>query len=278
MFVYNSQTIQNTTTAISAEHLFYLKKSKLNKISIVITQVLILVTFFCLWEIAAVLKWIDPFIFSQPTRILKALFTMGANGTLWIHIGTTLFETIIGFVLGTVLGTAIAMLLWWNSFISKVSEPFLVVLNSLPKTALAPIIIVWLGNNMKSIIATALMTSIVVTILTVLGGFLEVDKEKIKLIETFGGTKKQILKKVILPASVPTIINALKINVGLSFIGVIVGEFLVAKNGLGYLIVYGSQIFKMDWVMMSVLILAVLAAILYQLIVLLERKFLTWRE
>ena len=152
------------------------------------------------------------------------------------------------------------------------------VLNSLPKTALAPIIIVWLGNNMTSIIATALMTSVIVTIMTVLGGFLEIDGDKIKLIQTFGGTKKQVLTKVILPASIPSIINALKINVGLSFVGVIVGEFLVAQAGLGFLIVYGSQVFKLDWVMLSVIILAVLAAVMYECIVLLEKKFLKWRE
>lgn len=262
----------------SYEQLLYLKKLKRRKSMIRYTQVFILLFFFGLWEIAAQSDWIDPFIFSQPSRMFRSMMEMLINGTLWMHIGITLYETVVGFLAGTLLGTMIAVLLWWNNFISEVSEPYLVVLNSLPKTALAPIIIVWLGNNMTSIIATALMTSIVVTILTVLGGFLEVDKDKIKLIRTFGGTKKQILSKVILPASIPTIINALKINVGLSFVGVIVGEFLVAKAGLGYLIVYGSQIFKLDWVMLSVIILAILAALMYQLIVLLEKKFMKWRE
>lgn len=224
----------------------YLRKLKARKNFVRYTQIFILVSFFAIWELAGNREWIDPFIFSQPSRMIKSLAEMIANGTLWKHIGITLYETVVGFVLGTLLGTLIAILLWWNEFISDVTEPYLVVLNSLPKTALAPIIIVWLGNNMTSIIATALMTSIVVTILTVLGGFLEVDSDKIKLIETFGGTKKQVLSKVILPASIPTIVNALKINVGLSFVGVIVGEFLVAQAGLGFLIVYGSQIFICD--------------------------------
>lgn len=263
---------------MSIEQKKFIHQQKQRKNAILVWQIGLLISFFLLWEVAARLEWIDPFIFSQPTRIYNAFVEMVQSGSIWLHIGTTVFETVVGFLLGTILGTLIAILLWWNKFISDVSEPYLVVLNSLPKTALAPIIIVWLGNNMSSIIAVALMTSVVVTILSVLGGFLEVDKDQIKLVETFGGTKKQVLTKVILPASVPTIINALKINVGLSFVGVIVGEFLVAKSGLGYLIVYGSQIFKLDWVMMSVLVLAILAALLYQLIVVLEKKFLKWRE
>lgn len=263
---------------ISQEQKNYLLKLKKRKFLIKFTQVFILISFFILWEIATYLKWIDPFIFSSPSRMAKSLLDMLKNGTLWIHIGVTVYETIVGFLLGTIFGTLIAIFLWWNNFISEVSEPYLVVLNSLPKTALAPIIIVWLGNNMTSIIATALMTSIVVTIMTVLGGFINVDSDKIKLIKTFGGTKKQILTKVIIPASIPTIISALKINVGLSFVGVIVGEFLVSKNGLGYLIVYGSQIFKLDWVMLSVIILALLAALMYKMIVFVEKKFLKWRE
>ncbi len=262
---------------ISQKQLDYLKKMKKRKCLVRSTQVLILIVFFVIWEIAAQQNIIDPFLFSQPSRMISAMTDMATSGILFKHIGVTLYETVLGFLLGTIFGTLIAILLWWNDFISDVTEPYLVVLNSLPKTALAPIIIVWLGNNMTSIIATALMTSIVVTIMTVLNGFLHIDSDKIKLIQTFGGTKKQVLTKVILPASVPTIISALKINVGLSFVGVIVGEFLVAQYGLGYLIVYGSQIFKLDWVMLSVILLAIMAAIMYQLIVLLEKKFLKWR-
>ena len=262
---------------ISQKQLDYLKKMKKRKCLVRSTQVLILIVFFVIWEIAAQQNIIDPFLFSQPSRMISAMTDMATSGILFKHIGVTLYETVLGFLLGTIFCTLIAILLWWNDFISDVTEPYLVVLNSLPKTALAPIIIVWLGNNMTSIIATALMTSIVVTIMTVLNGFLHIDSDKIKLIQTFGGTKKQVLTKVILPASVPTIISALKINVGLSFVGVIVGEFLVAQYGLGYLIVYGSQIFKLDWVMLSVILLAIMAAIMYQLIVLLEKKFLKWR-
>ncbi|MEA4815919.1 MAG: ABC transporter permease [Lachnospiraceae bacterium] len=252
----------------------YLKKIKRRKKLVSTSRVLILVLFLTIWELAADFGFIDAFIFSQPSRVLKSMIEMIKNGTLFYHIGITLFETIIGFLLGTGLGCLVAMLLWWNRFVSDVLEPYLVVLNSLPKTALAPIIIVWIGNNMNSIIVTALLTSVIVTILSVLSGFLSVDNDKIKLVETFGGTKSQILFKVVLPASVPAIISAIKISIGLSFVGVIVGEFLVAKAGLGYLIVYGSQIFKLDWVMMSVIILGIFAALLYKLIIIIESRLI----
>lgn len=234
---------KKNTNSMSSEQAAFLNRLRKRKDAVHGIQWVLLVGFFLLWEIAARLDWIDPFIFSQPSRMLSAGIQMGKDGSLWTHIGTTLWETVAGFVLGTVIGTLTAILLWWNRFISDVAEPYLVVLNSLPKTALAPIIIVWLGNNQTSIIAVALLTSVIVTVMSVLNGFLQVDAEKIKLIQIFGGTKAQILKKVVFPANIPCILNALKINVGLSFVGVIVGEFLVAQSGLGFLIVYGSQIF-----------------------------------
>ncbi len=261
---------------MSNEHYEFLKAIKRRRALVLISQLLILAGFLMLWEVAATLKWVDPFIFSQPSRIAKALFAMSADGSIFIHLGVTLYETALGFVLSTVFGTLIAIFLWWNAFAERVANPYLVVLNSLPKTALAPIIIVWMGNNTKSIIVTAVMTSIIVTIITVLTGFTQVDKEKLKLIQTLGGTKSQALTKVVLPASVPSFIAAIKINVGLSFVGVIVGEFLVAKRGLGYLIVYGSQIFKMDWVMLSIILLCILAALMYNGVVVLEKKFNQW--
>ena len=148
------------------------------------------------------------------------------------HIFITCFETIVGFLLGTILGALIAILLWWSDFVSRVLDPYLIVLNALPKVALAPIIIFWVGNGIKAIIVIALLISIVVTIISILSGFKEVDEDKIKLLKTFGASKFQILINLIIPASIPTLISALKINVGLSWVGVIMGEFLVAKNGL----------------------------------------------
>jgi NitT/TauT family transport system permease protein len=202
---------------------------------------------------------------------VKTLTNLYNEGELFHHIGITCLETIVGFVLGTIIGTIIAVILWGSEFLSKVLEPYLVILNSLPKIALGPIFIIWIGAGSGAIIVMALAISLIVTILEVLNGFLAVDQEKIKLVKTFGATKFQTLTKVVLPSNIPTIINALKINVGLSWVGVIVGEFLVSKAGLGYLIVYGGQVFQLDLVMTSVLILAAAAAIMYQGVVSLEK-------
>jgi len=256
---------------ISPEHREFLKKYKLRRLSIVSAQLLIVVMFFIVWEVAADLKLIDAFIMSQPSRIVDTVRSLFAEGKLFYHIWITCLETVIGFTAGTLLGTGIAIVLWWSEFLAKVMEPYLVVLNSLPKIALGPIFIVWIGAGPASIIVMGLAISLIVTILEVLGGFNSVDPEKIKLVRTFGASRTQILSKVVLPSAFPTMVNALKINVGLSWVGVIVGEFLVSKAGLGYLIVYGGQVFQLDLVMTSVLILGVAAALMYQGVVYLEK-------
>jgi NitT/TauT family transport system permease protein len=259
-----------SNTGVSLDHKEYLHRVKLEKIWVRITQLLILIVALALWEISANAKIVDPFITSQPSRIIKTITNLYQEGVLFKHIGITCLETVVGFIVGTLSGTFVAITLWWSKFFSKVAEPYLVVLNSLPKIALGPVFIVWIGAGPAAIIVMTLAISLIVTVLEVLSGFLAIDQEKIKLVKTFGGTKFQVLTKVLLPASFPTIINALKINVGLSWVGVIVGEFLVSKAGLGYLIVYGGQVFKLDLVMTSVIILGVAAALMYQGVVVLE--------
>lgn len=256
---------------ISPQRQKFLRQVKLRKVSILLTQILIVIAFFAIWEAAARLKLIDPFITSQPTRIMRTLGNLYREGVLFRHIGITCLETVVGFLLGTVFGTVFAVILWWSDFIARVSEPYLVILNSLPKIALGPIFIVWIGAGPASIIVMALAISLIVTILEVLSGFLSTDPDKIKLVKTFGARKMQVFSKVVLPSAFPTIINALKINVGLSWVGVIVGEFLVSKAGIGYLIVYGGQVFQLDLVMTSVIVLSLAAAFMYQCVVYLEK-------
>lgn len=257
--------------AISQDRKKYLRKIKVNKIKILAVQIAILIIFIALWEILANTGKIDSFITSQPSRIFKTFLDLSSNNLLE-HLRITCIETLIGFLLGTVLGALIAIILWWSPFISKVSEPFLVVLNALPKIALGPVIIIWVGAGMQSIIVMALAISLIVTILDILNGLLLTDKEKIKMAETFNANKFQILTKIVIPANIPTLFNTLKVNIGLSLVGVISGEFLVSKGGLGYLIVYGGQVFKLDLVMTSVIILAIVASIMYESIVILEKK------
>ncbi|MBO8159285.1 ABC transporter permease [Thermosyntropha sp.] len=263
-------------TEISWRRREYLKDLRRHQIKVISTQLLLIVAVFSLWEIAADLRWIDPFVTSQPSRMVATLRLLHADGSLYVHIATTIWETFVGFMLGTVGGLIIAVVLWWSDFLFQVFEPYLVVLNALPKVALGPILIVWLGNGQGAIIAMALLISIIVSIITMLHGFRSVDEEKIKLLKSFGANKFTILRKVILPASLPNTISALKVNVGLSWVGVIMGEFLVSRAGLGYLIVYGSQVFKLDLVMTSVIILIIAATFMYLLVAYLEKKLIKW--
>lgn len=262
----------------SAEHQSFLKSIQRKKYTVIAFQILILAAFFGLWEVASHLGWIEAFIFSSPTRMYAMLVSMINSGEIYSHIWATTSSVFIGFTIGTLLGTLIAVLLWSSDLARRVLNPYLVVFNALPKTALAPIIIVWVGNNVRAVIATALLISVVVTVLNMLTGFTQVEEDKIKLAKSFGANKLQILKKVVFPASVPDLINALKINIGLSFVGVIVGEFLVAGRGLGFLIVHGSQIFRMDMVMMSIMLLCAMAAIFYYSIAYIEKRFENWMD
>jgi len=266
-----------SNSGYSQEHAEFLKSVKRKKRLILITQISILIVFFAAWEILARYKIIDPFLVSQPSRMFKFLLKLYHEGDLFRHIWVTCYETIAGFVIGTIVGTVIAILLWWSDFICKVLEPYLVVLNALPKIALGPILIFWIGNGQAAIIMIALTISLIVTIISVLSGFQEVDEDKIKLIKTFGGNKFEVLKYVILPATIPTMVSALKINVGLSWVGVIVGEFLVAKEGLGFLIVFGGQIAQLDMVMLSIIILAIAAYFMYKIVAVLEKRYIKYK-
>jgi NitT/TauT family transport system permease protein len=277
IFMLADKAIGNAKS-VSKEHEEFLKGIRNKKIAVNITRILLLIFIFALWEIAGNLKWIDPFLVSQPSRMVKTVVTLFNEGILFRHIWVTCEETIIGFISGTIAGTLIAILLWWSDFLCKVLDPYLVVLNSLPKIALIPVLIFWIGNGQPAIITTALLISVVVTIMSVLLGFQEVDEDKVKLLKTFRATRLQILRKVILPSSVPNIMSALKINVGLSWVGVIVGEFLVAREGLGFLIVYGGQVAQLDMVMTSIVILAVAAYLMYIVVSYIEKYFMKWKQ
>lgn len=257
---------------LSPERIAFLKKVRAEKIATWVIRTMILVLFFALWEVAARLNLIDSFVTSQPSRMVKTLMNLYDSGDLFLHIGVTCLETVAGFIIGTILGTVIAVLLWWSDFTVRVLEPYLVVLNSLPKVALGPIFIIWIGAGPFAIIAMALAISLIVTILEVLNAFIHTDEDQIKLVKTFGANRLQVFTKVVFPSNIPAMINALKVNVGLSWVGVITGEFLVSKAGLGYLIVYGGQVFQLDLVMTSVIILAIAAALMYQGVVWIQNK------
>lgn len=265
------------TTAVSTEHARFLSSVKRADRRVTFFRYFILIAALILWELSARMGWIDPFIMSSPSQVMSTVARLYNGNELFHHIGITLYETVVGFILGTILGTLIAILLWWSKSLARILDPYLVVLNALPKIALGPILIVWFGAGVKSIIIMGLLISLVVTVMTVLAGFDEITGEKQLLMRTLGATKLQILTMVVLPASVPTIMSALKISVGMSWVGVIVGEYLVSRAGLGYLIVYGSQVFKLDLVMASIVILCVLAAAMYYAVAFFEKRLIRWR-
>ena len=256
----------------SSEHIKYLRKIKKKKIIILISQFLIFLIFIILWQILSNKKIINPFIFSSPKSILNTIINLFQKNNLTSHIYITILETIISFSLATFFGLLIATLFWYYDFLHKIFEPYLTILNSLPKVALGPIIIIWFGSNIKSIIFMALLISLIITIINLYEGFVSTDHNKIKLMKSLNAKKSQIFFKLILPSSLNNIINILKINISMSLIGVIMGEFLVSKKGIGYLILYGSQVFNLSLVISGIFILCIVAAIMYYSISYLEHK------
>ncbi|WP_138495903.1 ABC transporter permease [Paenibacillus pinistramenti] len=256
---------------VQAELLRYRRQTRHTIRLVRSVQLLILIVLIGLWELAGRMRWIDVLIFSYPSKVFRQIGRDAWSGELWPHIGMTVTETVIGFLLGTLAGTLLAVLIWWSPFLSKVLDPYMVVFNSMPKVALGPIFIVLFGGGFTAIVATTLSITVITTTLVVYTSFRETDANYIKVVRTFGGGRRDIFMKVMLPASFPAIVSTLKVNVGLSWVGVIVGEFLVAKVGLGYMIIYGFQVFNFTLVFASLVIIAVVATLMYQLVVYLER-------
>ncbi len=251
------------TLTVSKEYKAYLRKQRNKKILVISIQILVLIGIIAIWEILAQVGAIDTFITSCPSKIIDTIVGIAETGELWLHVSTTLYEALIGFAIATALGSVIAIILWFNDTLRRVLDPFLVVLNSLPKIALGPIIIIWVGIGTTSIVVMDVLIMIIITTLTMLGSFVNCDKSKIMLLKSYGANKLQILTKLILPNSMCEFIGVLKVNVGLTWVGTIMGEYLNSRAGLGYLIVYGGQIFNLDLVMASTVILCILAAVMY---------------
>lgn len=250
---------------MSSEHISFLKKRKKEKILVLLFQILIFVIFVLIWQILSNTNKINTFLTSSPKLIYKTIINL-INNNLFNHILVTTYETIISFILSLLIGIIIASILWWNKFIAKVIDPYLTIINSLPKVALGPILIIWIGANTKSIIVMALLISSIISIITIYNGFNNTDDNKIKLMKSFNASKWQIYTMLILRGNINTIINSLKINISMCLIGVIMGELLVSKEGIGYLIMYGSQVFNLNLVMTGIFLLSILSYILYFII------------
>lgn len=260
-----------TTLNYSLEHLAYLKRERRKKIAIIAARWLILVAILGFWEIFARLEIVDPYITSSPTRVMKTIADLYKKGTLFLHIGVTVMETLIGFAIAAIVGYGIAIALFSSDTLRKIFEPYIVVLNSLPKIALGPLIIIWIGTGYDAIIFMAVLVSVIVCIMNMLTGFCAVDKTKLLLMKAMGASKATTLIKLVIPASLPSLISTLKVAVGLSWIGAIMGEYIVSRAGLGYLTVYGGQVMNLDLVMASTFILCVLAGGMYAIISVIEK-------
>ncbi len=259
---------------ISNEHAAYLRKLKKKSVLISLLRLSILFGLLIAWEIFTRIGWMDAFVTSSPSRILSTMKTLFSGQDYLKHIGITLYETMLGFAVATLLGTLIAVGLWWSETLKRIFEPYLVVLNSLPKIALGPVIIVWFGTGMKSIVFMTVLVTVIVTVMTMQNGFNDVDEGKVFLMRSLGAKKNQIFLKLVAPAALPSFISMLKINVGMSWIGSIMGEYLASRAGLGYLIVYGGQVFKLDLVMAATVTLCFLAGGMYFLVAGLEKLLL----
>lgn len=248
----------------------YLRGQRRMHMAVWLARFALLAAFLGVWELAADRKWVDAMLTSRPSQLVASFRSLALEGKLWHHAWVTTTETVIGLALSMAIGTAIAIALWWSSYASKVLDPYMVVLNALPKVALGPIFYIWLGDR-YSVYGMAIAISVIVTIMMLESGFKEIGQTKLKLMASFGATKLQTLRMVLLPASVPNLIATLKVNVGLTLVGVIMGEFLSSKAGLGYMIIYGGQVFQMDMVMVAIALLAVLSMALYGIVSLIGR-------
>lgn len=255
----------------SIAHKKYVKREKTKTIIINISRISLLILLLGAWELIASKNIVDPFIISSPSRIVKQTISLYENGTLFLHVWTTLSETIIAFALSTIIGLAVAIMLYSMKFLHKILEPYLVVLNSLPKIALGPLIIIWVGVGTQAIVTMGILICVIITIINLLNSYLEVPAEKIMLLKSMGANKFQIMTKLVFPATLPNFIATLKINLGMAWVGVIMGEYLSSKAGLGYLLVYGGQVFKLDLVMTAIIILCILSAIMYGIISIFEK-------
>ena len=255
----------------SNDHKLFVKKHNTKTFLIHFFRILLLLFLIGFWELSASQNWIDPFITSSPSRIINQTIELYNNGTLFMHIGVTLNETLLAFFLSTLIGTIIAIILYLITPLRRVLEPYLIVLNSLPKISLGPLIIIWVGVGTSAIVAMGILICVVITTINLLNGYIEISQEKIMLLKSMGANKLQIFTKLIFPATLPNFVATLKINLGMAWVGVIMGEYLSSKAGLGYLLVYGGQIFKLDLVMSAIVILCILSGLMYAIISIFEK-------
>jgi len=249
----------------------FLKKYRHKQVFIKFVQIFIAVLVLGIWELFARLGLIDTFITSYPSKVFMTIVNLFKSGNLFNHIFVTLVETLIAFFITGVISIIVSIILYRSETVSKIVDPYLTILNSLPKVALGPILIIWIGANKRSIVMMAVLISIIVSIQSISVGLKNTNKSRIKILKTFGASEWEILRYAVIPSNYKLIVNTCKINIGLNLIGIVMGEFLTSKSGIGYLILYGSQVFNLDLVMSGIVILLIMSVLLYSIISSIEK-------
>jgi NitT/TauT family transport system permease protein len=234
--------------------------------------------FLLLWELGTRLGWISAFLFGAPSGILKIFLTMAADGSLWSDTAYTLLEAFLGFVIGTVLGSIAGLALWYSIFVARLVEPFIVAINSVPKIALAPIIILWFGTGLVSKVALAVSLTAIVALIAAYQAAKDADTDLQALLISMGATKHQIFYKAVVPSTIPSIIATFRINIGFGLVGAVVGEFISSQQGLGHLVYTASSFYDLNTVWVGLFVLMFLGFILYHAIDLTERVLLPWKQ
>jgi NitT/TauT family transport system permease protein len=237
--------------------LFYHKNFKIK-----IFQFLIFLVIIALWELGGQSGIINAFLFSSPSRIYLCFIESIKSNILLDHLVTSTFEVFIALIISTLSALVLSLIIYLSPTLNKIINPFLMIINAIPKSATGIIFIIWFGASLKGICAVSISFSIIISLISLINYYQNIDEELIKIIKILGGNKIQLITKIILPSSIKNIFSLIKINIGLSWVGVIVGEFLVSQKGIGYLILYGGQVFKMDLVMMGIILLVIIALLM----------------
>jgi NitT/TauT family transport system permease protein len=238
---------------------------------IVAIQVGVLVGIVALWQIAADKDWISAFFWSRPSAIYATLKTFFTTGDAWTDIWFTFRSTILGFLIGTTAGSLLGLSFWWSRNYAAIVQPYVICFESLPKLALAPLIVLVFGIGLTSKIAVATALTVVVSTLTTFAGVKAIDPDGERLFYSLGATRLQVFRKLVIPACLPWIISVLRINIGLALTGAVVGEFIASQHGLGRAILYAGQTYDIALVWVAVLVLSTLSVVMYVAVGLLER-------
>jgi NitT/TauT family transport system permease protein len=239
--------------------------------AIVAAQVGILAGVIALWETAATRGWIDAFFWSQPSAIGRTLMIFFTTGDAWTDIAFTFRSTIFGFLLGTTAGSLLGLSFWWSRNYAAIVQPYIICFESIPKLALAPLVILVFGLGLASKVAIATALTLVVSTLTTYAGIKALDQDGEKLFYSLGASRLQVFCKLVVPSCLPWIISVLRVNIGLALTGAIVGEFIASQHGLGRAILYAGQTYDIALVWVAVLVLSTLAVIMYAAVSWLER-------